>query len=65
MRIFGAVVFVPTSIPTWHNMPRNDSKMKGLPRSLTQPMKLDALSGASSSMRVMPKSRSEMSETIR
>ena len=48
MRIFGAVVLVPTSIPTWHMMPRKQSRMKGLPSSLRHSTMPDALSGRSS-----------------
>ena len=31
IKIFGAVVFVPTSIPTWHMIPIKQSRIKGLP----------------------------------
>ena len=36
INIFGAVVLVPTSMPTWHIMPRKLSSTIGLPSSLTQ-----------------------------
>ena len=57
IRIFGAVVFVPTSIPTWHMMPRNDNRTMGVPSSLKHSTNVEALpSMRSSSMGVMPSS---------
>ena len=55
MRIFGAVVLVPTSMPTWHMIPMNDSSTTGLPSSLTMSAKRDARPSvlSSSGMAVM------------
>ena len=50
MRIFGAVVFVPTSMPTWHMMPKNDNSTTGLPNRRRQSPKPDALPLISSSL---------------
>ena len=55
--ILGAVVFVPTSIPTWHMIPRNDKRMKGLPNSFKQATKPEALSAFSSSIGVADKNK--------
>ncbi len=52
MRMLGAVVLVPTSMPTWHMMPMKQSRMKGRLSSLTQAPMPEALSGRSSSMGV-------------
>ena len=55
IRIFGAVVFVPTSIPTWHMIPMNISKMNGLPNKAIHSAKVDGFpSGASSLICVAP-----------
>ena len=43
MRILGAVVLVPTSMPTWHMMPRNESSTMGSPRSLKHSTKVEGL----------------------
>ena len=48
IRILGAVVLVPTSIPTWHMIPMNDNKINGLPNKDTHSIKPEALSGCSS-----------------
>ena len=32
IKILGAVVFVPTSMPTWHIMPKKVSNTNGLPK---------------------------------
>jgi len=52
MRSFGAVVFVPTSIPTWHMMPRKQRRMNGRPRSEKHSLKPEAASLFSSSILV-------------
>ena len=55
IRILGAVVLVPTSIPTWHMMPRNDSSTIGVPSSLMHSMKVEGLPAmGSSSILVIP-----------
>ena len=43
MSSLGAVVLVPTSMPTWHMMPMNESRTMGLPSSTTQSFRLEAL----------------------
>ena len=57
IKILGAVVLVPTSIPTWHMIPRKQSKINGLPKSFRQLTKPEALSGFSSSIGVAPNQR--------
>ena len=52
MTIFGAVVLVPTSMPTWHIMPRKHRKMNERPSRRIHSPTPDALSGRSSSMGV-------------
>ena len=48
IRSFGAVVLVPTSIPTWHIMPRKLSSTMGFPSSLKHSTKPEALSATCS-----------------
>ena len=43
IKICGADVFVPTSIPTWHMIPRKQRSTNGCPNSLKQSTKEDAL----------------------
>ena len=42
IRSLGAVVLVPTSMPTWHMMPRKLRRMTGLPSSLKHSTKFEA-----------------------
>ena len=57
MRIFGAVVFVPTSIPTWHMIPRKLSRTMGFPRRLRHSVNELALPSMGSSSIGVEKSR--------
>ena len=60
MMILGAVVLVPTSMPTWHIMPRKHRNMNGRPSSLRHSTTPDALSGFSSSIGVAASRDMEM-----
>lgn len=64
MIIFGALVFVPTSIPTWHMMPMKQSRTNGRPSSFRQATIPDALSGFSSSIGVAAKREIDSKLTI-
>ena len=48
IKSLGAVVLVPTSMPTWHMMPRKLSSTMGLPSSLKHSTKPEALSATCS-----------------
>ena len=55
----GAVVLVPTSIPTWHMMPRKDKRTMGLPKSLMQSMNEELLPPLISSLMGVAHSNSD------
>ena len=57
INILGAVVLVPTSMPTWHMMPKNDKNMNGLPSKLRHSPKVEALPCAGSSCTDVPPSQ--------
>ena len=61
MSSFGAVVLVPTSMPTWHMMARNDSSTMGLPSRRRQSMNDDVLPPLISSWMGVAHSSSEAS----
>ena len=56
MRIFGAVVLVPTSMPTWHMMPMKLNSTMGLPNRLKQAANCLPTFGATSPSKARPSS---------
>ena len=63
---FGAVVFVPTSMPTWHIIARKQISTNGLPSKAKHSPKVEALPSIfSSSIGVTPSQRIAKIPTMR